>query len=73
MNSPDPFAAFCAGDGPAKPAIIRVGRTASVPVPATGHALPALLLAFELHDATSYILVLYYYKRREDSRGERQE
>jgi hypothetical protein len=32
-----------------------------------------VLLAFELHDATSYILVLYYYKRREDSRGERQE
>jgi len=68
MNSPDTVPAFCASDGPTQPAVVRVSWTTSVPVPYTAHALPTLFFALELHDVTSNIMV-YYYKRKEDSRG----
>lgn len=60
MNSPDPVATLCAGDGPAQPAVIRVGGTTSVPILSTAHTLPALLLALVLHDASSVHMVYYY-------------
>jgi hypothetical protein len=35
--------------------------------------LPALFLAFELHDGASRYFMLYYNKQKEDSREERDE